>query len=462
MRRARVDLRAAPRAGGDGAPRFRRGAGCARSRRFWLRTVAPGLLGGAALLAAAGCPATTALGVTEEQAFDNAPPLSPFDGLSIDCYDSLTGRYYADCPRAILETRLATVLLSPAGGLPDNDGDGIPNEFDPDIDGDGQPNRYDFDIDGDGLPNGSDPDPDDDGKVGRDDPDEDGDGLCDRFDLNDDGDGLFDDEEAGGGKSKSDDDDDDDDDEDDDDDDEDDLDDLLERQRDGTLTKNDRDRIAEEINDRLNDNASRQAIREIVERLVSRSQAPEREAGRGPAAIVAVDTLYGQLRQALQAARQAANLRPNAPTPERVLRIATEDFVPRAKVLDALSDTFKGRSIPELGQAVNDLRSALNASERLLSFAGAIRRLENGAGPDAEARDLRMILDGARILGSAFDTTSGKDLFDAISLLHGEAGSAERLEVALRDMVALREEGRTFEEARDETLESLIRDNNAP
>ncbi|MDX2200343.1 MAG: hypothetical protein SF069_15390 [Phycisphaerae bacterium] len=384
----------------------------------------------------------------------------------IACIDPETGELIGDCPRALLEETIVTLMLEEEQRRArDIDEDGIPNEIDPDVDGDGLPNESDHDIDDDGQPNGRDADADGDGKSGADDPDEDGDGLSDRFDLNDDGDGLFDDEDEDDDGDGDDEDEDDEEEDDDDDDDEEDesqpLDDLIERQRGGALSDEDRARIAKEITDRLDSPRVRDIVLRAIQDIGNRSDDLLRDTGDGaiPPQIAAIDAVYDQLSKALRQARRAADIKPGDPTPDAAVLQALGEFIPRAQALDELSKAFQLTSIRDLGLAVTDLRAGLGNADRVREFSQALAR-SAAADPISidEGNELEKFTTGAALLGSTFDDASGGELLDSIRLIDGLVDSADELADALREVRDLGRAGADLDDAVNEVIDRLIGD----
>lgn len=419
-----------------------------------MRRVRLALLLAMLALSQGGCP-------TDTQPATSAGTRGPASGsIANPCYDPVTSEYYPDCPTAILEQVFAIFSQQQQQAREnDIDGDGIPNEDDPDVDGDGQPNGSDNDIDGDGLPNGHDPDADGDGKSGADDPDEDGDGLCDRFDLNDDGDGLFDDEdEDDDGDGDDDDDDDEEDDDDDDDEETNPLEDLLQRQRNGMLTDDDRVRIAKEITSRLDSPGDRDLVLAALQQLGTTSMDPLRDPGLPgvPPEIGAVDAVYDQLSRVITAARRNASIEAGKPIPAPALRMALGEFLPRVQALDELSKSFLLASIRELGLTVHDLNAALG-SQRTREFAQALTQ-SVAANPLSilEDEELDKLTTGAGLLGPTFETTSGGDILDAIRLIDGLVDTPEELADAIRMVRDLGRFGSGFDDAVNAVVDDLI------
>ncbi len=382
--------------------------------------------------------------------------------LPIPCFNSDTSELDPNCPLQSIYETIATIRLEQEKRqAEDIDLDGVSNEEDADVDGDGIPNGSDNDIDGDGAPNGHDPDADGDGKVGRDDPDEDGDGLSDRFDLNDDGDGLFDDEDLdddgdgiqGPPETEEP--------EEDDEDEPQPLDDLVEKQRDGTLTDDDRAKIAKEITDRLNNPRVNDIVLKAIQDLGTRSDDLLRDNDNGtvPAQIAAVDAVYDQLGKSLRIARKDANVDPGDPTPDKAVLKALGEFIPRLQAMDELSKTFQLQSIRELGLAVSDLRAGLGGADRVRDFAHALTRsaATDPIGIDEE-NQLTKLTDGAAILGSTFSDTTGGDLLDSMRLIDNLVDTPDQFREALRKVRDKGRQGTDFDDAINEVVDELIGD----
>jgi hypothetical protein len=384
-------------------------------------------------------------------------------GWPIECFDPDTSELDPNCPVAALHEAIAVLQMEEDEKQKnDIDLDGIPNEDDLDVDGDGEPNKYDRDIDDDGLMNGHDPDADADGQIGKDDPDEDGDGLSDRFDLNDDGDGLFDDEDSdddGNGNME------------DDEDDQDEpeaeepesqpLDDLVERQRNGQLSDDDRAQIAKEITERLDSPRVNDIVLKAIQDLGNRSDDPLRknDGSANPPQIEAIDAVYSQLGRALRQGRQEAGIKPGDPTTDQAVLKALGEFIPRLQSMDELSKTFQLESIGELSRAVNNLRTGLGSADRVRDFTQALTR-SNAANPIGLEEDLELekLTTGAALLGSTFDTTSGGDLLHAIRMIDGLVDSLDELTDALRDVRDLGRQGSSFDDAVDDVVNALVGD----
>lgn len=379
----------------------------------------------------------------------------------IGCFDQETSEFDPNCPLADLQEAIALLRLEEKKQDDDIDDDEIPNEEDPDVDGDGMLNESDNDIDGDGEPNGYDKDADGDGKSGKDDPDEDGDGLSDRFDLNDDGDGLFDDEDQDDDGDGDDEDDDPEEEDDDDDDEPQPLDDLIERQRDGTLTDEDRAKIAKEITDRLDNPRVNDIVLKAIQDLGNRSDDLLRENGGGtnPPQIDAVDAVYSQLSKALNIARRQANIEAGDPTTDAAVKQALGEFIPRLQAMDELSKSFQLQSIRDLGLAVTDLRAGLGDASRVRDFAQALTRsaATDPIGIDEE-NQLTKLTDGAAILGSTFSDTSGGDLLDSMRLIDKLVDTPDEFREALRKVRDKGKQGTDFDDAVNEIVDELIGD----
>jgi hypothetical protein len=317
---------------------------------------------------------------------------------------------------------------------PDVDGDNVPNGDDPDVDGDGIPNRHDFDLDGDGLFNGLDPDVDADGLLNHDDPDADGDGLSDRWDLNADGDGKPDDEEDEDDPTK--------------------LEDLLEKNRMGKLSPDDRSKIADEIVDRLD---SPEAKRDVLNALIDAITLGAGMNRLQPSAdlsseVHAVDAVYRQLSDALADVKKTNRVEKGDPLPKNKLPDVLGQFVPRATAVAELGKGYQVLSLDDLSKAVSSLVTALGSADRALEFAQALRDRAQGAGGEADERaHLNSFVNSARPLRDAFTSASGSDLVDAIDRLRTLASSDggsddmrnQRLASLLERMQELARDGET-------------------
>ncbi len=294
---------------------------------------------------------------------------------------------------------------------PDTDQDGIPNEVDPDVDGDTIPNKFDLDVDGDGQPNFLDLDIDDDGVPNGPDPDADGDGLSDRWDLNDDGDSLFDDEDPdddGGGDDPP----------------SDKLLDLVGRLRTGNITDRERNTIATEIVERLDNDEAKARVLTILTEIVRLAVDPTREPPPGPTprGVWAVDAVYRQLADAVDAVR-AAEADPSKPLPNEKLGVALNNFLSRGDALVKLSRKFPNLDVSAVGDSTADLAEVFQADrlDRLVADFGDHVDPDAIGLPGTEKLELRSLVKGATGLGSAFTDDEPESILDVVDRLRERA-----------------------------------------